>query len=179
MSIACGAGSGTTATAGGPSSSTTTSVVSTTTSAAPRQPCTPANLDAAAQAQFPRAKSEDVTCSAAYAVATLTGVSRGTGVGYFGTQPDGSWVLLNVGALDGDLTADTPAGMPSALPAGWRAKYDSRVRRASQPPSEVNSSSEYGDVPPYIPPPEPPPTEPPPPEPVPEEPPPAELPPEQ
>jgi hypothetical protein len=174
--VACGGGgSDETNTASGPSSTSSTTAKPAPTTTAARKPCTPANLDAAAQAQYPGARTQDVACSAAYAVATISGsgVPGGTGVAYFGTQEDGSWVVLKVGPVTVDLVADTPPGVPASLPVGWRSKYDLRLRQESEPQQAQQAD---GDYLPYV---DPPTTPPPPPPPPPEELPPPALPPEE
>ena len=174
---ACG-GSKTETSASSNSSASSTTSSSTTSTTAPRQSCTPANLVAATAAEYPGAEINDVTCSAAFAVATIL-TSRGTQVAFFGTQPDGTWVLLNIGGVSADLAGLTPAGMPQSLPIGWKSRYESRLKSESEP--DTDAAVANGDYQPYVDPPptEPPPTEPPPTEPPPEEPPPEEPPPEE
>lgn len=169
---ACG-GSKAETSAGSSSSVSSTTSSSTTSTTAPRQACTPANLIAAAAAQYPGALVNDVTCSAAFAVATLV-TSRGTNVAFFGTQPDGTWAVLNVGGVSADLAGLTPAGMPQSLSIGWKSRYENRLKQESE---AAEQPADDGDYQVYV---EPPPTEPPPPEEPPaEEPPPEEPPPEE
>jgi hypothetical protein len=134
---------------------------STTTTTAPRKPCTPSNLQSAAAAQYRNPTVEDVTCSATFAVATLMS-SVGTQLAFFGTQADGSWVVLKVSALEADAAAEAPAGVPVSLATGWRSRYDNRQQAAASAGSEPDYSQGDGAPPTTQPPP-------PPPEPVPEE----------
>jgi hypothetical protein len=152
---ACGGGSSADDTASGPAPSLDqpTSTASTTTSTAPRKPCTPANLQAAAAVDHRNATVEDATCSSAFAVATLMS-SVGTQLAYFGTAPDGSWVVLKVAALEADPVAESPPGVPATLATGWKSRYDARLQRAQDP---GNGSSQGEDFAPTTEPPPPPP----------------------
>jgi ABC-type glycerol-3-phosphate transport system substrate-binding protein len=171
---ACGGSKSATSTDPSTSSSSTTSS-STTSTTAPRQPCTSDHLEAAAAAEYPGSTVEDVTCSAAFAVATLQSgrLSGGAGMAFFGTGADGAWALLKVGPVNGDLSADLPAGLPASLPNGWKSRYEARINQPTTPSSWDNAAD--GAPPPTEPPTtEPPPTDPPVTDAPPEEPPPTE-----
>jgi ABC-type glycerol-3-phosphate transport system substrate-binding protein len=159
---ACG-GSKSAVSADSSTTSTSTTSSSTTSTTAPRQPCTPDHLAAAAAAEYPGATVEDVTCSAAFAVATLQSgrLSGGSGMAFFGTGPDGAWALLRVGPVDGDLNADLPAGLPASLPNGWKSRYDARINKPTTP-SSWDNSADGAPAPTEPPTTEPPPTDPPP-----------------
>jgi hypothetical protein len=120
--------------AAGPAESSTTTAPSTTTTTAPRKPCTPANLQAAVSPEYANPTVLDVTCSTAFAVATLSS-SRGTHLVYFGSQPDGSWAMLKVSQLEADPVGEAPAGLPQSLAAGWKANYAGRIEREKNPTS--------------------------------------------
>jgi hypothetical protein len=167
---ACGGGTSATDTAAGPAPSNdqTTTTASTSTTTAPRKPCTPANLQAAAAVDYRNATVEDATCSSAFAVATLMS-SVGTQLAYFGTAPDGSWTVLKVAALEADPITEAPQGVPATLATGWRSRYDTRIRRANDPGTASQQGEDFApttEPPPPPPPPELPP-EPLPPEPLP------------
>jgi ABC-type glycerol-3-phosphate transport system substrate-binding protein len=154
---ACGGGSKTETSADTSSTVSSTTSSSTTSTTAPRQACTTDNLLAATAAEYPGAEINDVTCSAAFAVATLV-TSRGTNVAFFGAQADGTWALLNLGGVSADLAGLTPAGVPESLTIGWKSRYESRING----PSNAMPEDLVDDgLPPST---EPPPTEPPPPE---------------
>ncbi len=155
------------------SSTSSTASTSTTSTTAPRKPCTPGNLEAAAATEYPSSTVDDVTCSAAFAVATLQSgrLSGGSGMAFFGMGPDGTWALLRVAPVTSDLTADLPAGLPASLPNGWKSRYDARVNT----PAPKGQGEANGDYQPFVDPPtttttEPPTTEPPPEQAPPEEP---------
>lgn len=172
---ACGGSSSAEETATADTVASTSSTSSSTTSTTVlKQPCTLANLQAAASGQYPTAKVNDQACSAEYAVATLeSGALRGgVGVGFFQVGPDGTWGLLKVVGAGADLNAELPPGMPASLASGWQSRYNARVNQPQNPDDGVSRT--YGDAPP------PPTTEPPPPpetEPPAEEPPAEEIPP--
>ena len=94
-------------------------------------------------------------------MATLV-TSRGSQVAFFGSQPDGTWVMLNVGGVSADLVGLTPAGMPQSLPIGWKSRYESRLKSESEPDNAGQVAD--GDYLPYDEPPTTTTTEPPPPE---------------
>jgi hypothetical protein len=166
---ACGGGSENAASTDSSTTSSSTSS-STTSTTAPKKPCTPTNLEAASAAEYPSSTVEDITCSAAFAVATLQSgrLAGGSGMAFFGTGPDGTWALLRVAPVTADPNADLPAGLPASLPNGWKSRYEARV---NSPPT--TSNQEYVNVPPPTATTAPPTTEPPPEE-VPVEEPPAE-----
>lgn len=178
---ACGGSGGSdesTSAAAAVESSTTSAPASTSTTVA-RQPCTPGHLAEASAVDYPSSTVVDVTCSSAFAVATLQSgrLQGGVGIAYFGSTPEGGWALLKVAPVTSDPNADLPVGIPAGLPNGWRSRYDARVSAPAAPTGGVADGDyqPWVDPPTTLPPP-PPPTEPPPIE-LPAEVPPAEVPP--
>lgn len=127
--------------------STTEAIVETTTSTTvTRVACTAPNLQAAADQTHPGASLDDVACSSAAAMATITGGGSPAdpGVAFFRNGDDGQWVIVSVATID-EAEANQPDGMPIAVVNSWKSKFEHRT--STPAPTEAPPANEPPPVP--------------------------------